>query len=261
MTQTYESPAADLTTGPMPLLGFGTWQIPDDEATDATAFALGAGYRHIDTATGYANEAGIGKAIAAAGIPREELFVTTKMPPDHVGRERQTLTESLTKLGLDRVDLWLVHWPPNGEAAPEAWKQFISAQQDGLATAIGVSNYSLAQLDELTETTGVTPAVNQIKWGPTLYDPEIVKGHADRGVVLEGYSPFRASNLNDPVLQGIADDLDATTAQVIVAWHVAHGFVVIPKSTHEDRIVANAEGALLSLGDDQVAAIDALSEV
>lgn len=261
MTDTYAQPAVALATGPMPLLGFGTWQIPDDEATAATAFALEAGYRHIDTATGYANEAGIGRAIAGAGLSRDELFVTTKMPPDHVGRERQTLEESLTKLGLDRVDLWLIHWPPNKTATPAAWEAFVSAQNDGLATAIGVSNYSLDQIDELTDAVGVTPAVNQIKWSPSTYDATIASGLAERKVILEGYSPFRASNLKDPVLTEIAESLGASTAQVIIAWHVAHQFVVIPKSTHDERILANAEGVRLTLNDDQVGRIDALSEV
>ena len=260
MTTDYSQPAAQLRNGPaMPLLGFGTWQIPDSEATAATTAALEAGYRHIDTATGYRNEAGIGRALATAGLPRESIFVTTKMPPDHVGRERQTLEESLQKLGLDRVDLWLVHWPPNKQATPAAWEQFVAAQADGLATSIGVSNYSLNQIDELITATGVTPAVNQIKWGPALYDAATADGLAERGVVLEGYSPFRASNLDDPTLVAIAAEHDATTAQVIVAWHVKHGFVVIPKSTQPERIVANAAGARVELSDDEVARIDALA--
>ncbi|MFC7622140.1 aldo/keto reductase [Microlunatus sp. GCM10028923] len=259
-TADYAQPAATLSNGPtMPLLGFGTWQIPDAEAPAATAAALEAGYRHIDTATGYGNEAGIGRALAEAGLPRDSVFVTTKMPPDHVGRERQTLEESLTKLGLDRVDLWLVHWPPNKQATPAAWEQFVAAQADGLATSIGVSNYSLDQIDELITATGVAPAVNQIKWGPTLYDPAIAGGLAERGVLLEGYSPFRASNLEDPTLLAIAADHDANAAQVIVAWHVKHGFVVIPKSTQPERIIANAAGAKIELSDDEVARIDALA--
>src|SRR3990170_5839559 len=146
MTSTdYSQPAVKVSNGSMPLLGFGTWQIENSEATGATEFALEAGYRHIDTATGYGNEAGIGKALASAALPRDSVFLTTKLPPDHVGRERKTLDESLTKLGVDRVDLWLVHWPPNGEATPSVWEQFVKAQEEGLATAIGVSNYSLAQ--------------------------------------------------------------------------------------------------------------------
>ena len=260
-TPDYAQPAAKLANGSMPLLGFGTWQIEDSDAPAATEFALEAGYRHIDTATGYGNEAGIGKALAAAALPRESLFITTKLPPDHGGRERETLEASLSKLGLERVDLWLVHWPPNGEATPAVWEQVIKAQSDRLATSIGVSNYSLAQIDELVEATGVTPAVNQIKWGPSIYDPSIASGLAERGVVLEGYSPFKASNLDDPTLVSIAERYDATAAQVIVAWHVAHGFVVIPKSVRRERIEANAAGARLELTDAEVAAIDGLSDV
>jgi 2,5-diketo-D-gluconate reductase A len=257
----YAHPAVQLTNHSMPLLGFGTWQISDAEATAATAFALEAGYRHIDTATGYGNEAGIGRALAAAALPRDSVFITTKLPPDHRGRERRTLEESLTKLGVERVDLWLVHWPPNGRATPAVWEQVIKAADDGLATSIGVSNYSLAQIDELIEATGIAPAVNQIKWGPALYDPALAAGLAQRGVALEGYSPFRASNLKDKTLVAIADAHDVTTAQVIVGWHIAHGFVVIPKSTHRERIVANAAGALVDLADDEVMAIDGLSTV
>jgi len=245
----------------MPLLGFGTWQIEDSEATGATEFALEAGYRHIDTATGYGNEAGIGKALASAALPRDSVFLTTKLPPDHGGRERRTLDESLTKLGVDRVDLWLVHWPPNGEATPAVWEQVVKVQEEGLATSIGLSNYSLDQIDELNSATGVAPAVHQIKWGPTLYDPTLVAGLEERGVVLEGYSPFKVSNLSDETLVSIADAHDATTAQVIVAWHLAHGFVVIPKSAQRERIVANAAGAGVSLTDEEVAAIDGLSTV
>jgi diketogulonate reductase-like aldo/keto reductase len=185
--------------------------------------------------------------------------VTTKLPPDHVGRERRTLGDSLSKLGLDYVDLWLVHWPPNGRAAPRVWEQFVLAQQDGLARAIGVSNYSFDQIDELTQATGVTPQVNQIRWGPPLYDRNVVAGLERRGVVLEGYSPFKVSNLKDPTLVSIASEHDATTAQVIVAWHVAHGFVVIPKSSHRERIVANAAGVRIELTAEEVAAIDGLS--
>jgi diketogulonate reductase-like aldo/keto reductase len=262
MTSTdYSQPAAKLSNGAMPLLGFGTWQIDDAEVTAATEFALSAGYRHIDTATGYQNEAGIGRALASAGLPRDSVFVTTKLPPDHGGRERQTLEESLTKLGLDRVDLWLVHWPPNGEATPAVWEQVVKAQEDGLATSIGVSNYSLAQIDELISATGVAPAVNQIKWAPVLYDAALVSGLDERGVVLEGYSPFKVSNLQDPTLVSVAEAHGVTSAQVIVAWHLAHGFVVIPKSAQQERIVSNAAGAEVTLTDEEVATIDGLSTV
>jgi 2,5-diketo-D-gluconate reductase A len=255
----YAEPAAALASGRMPLLGFGTWQISNREASQATADALQAGYRHIDTATMYQNESGIGKALASAALPRESVFVTTKLPPAHAGRERRTLGESLTKLGLDFIDLWLVHWPPNGQAAPGVWQQFIRAQQEGLTKAIGVSNYSLRQIDELIQVTGVVPQVNQIRWGPPLYDAAIVSGLQQRGVVLEGYSPFKVSNLKDPTLVSIATRHDATAAQVIVAWHIAHGFVVIPKSVRRERIAANAAGVQIKLTAEEVAMIDNLS--
>jgi 2,5-diketo-D-gluconate reductase A len=255
----YAEPAVSLQDARMPLLGLGTWQIRNADAPAATAAALEAGYRHIDTATGYANETGIGKGLRTVNLPRDSVFLTTKMPPDNVGRERRTLEDSLTKLGVDFVDLWLVHWPPNRQAAPTAWEEFVRARDDGLARSIGVSNYSLSQIDELTEATGVTPEVNQIRWGTSIYDPSVVSGLEQRGVVLEGYSPFKASNLDDATLATIAARHDATTAQIVVAWHVAHGFVVIPKSARQERIVANAAGARLELTADEVAAIDDLS--
>ncbi len=254
----YTEPTVPLGGHRMPLLGFGTWQIEDADAAQATTTALELGYRHIDTATGYGNESGIGSALADSGVDRDAIFITTKLPPEHAGRERQTIEESLTKLGVDHVDLWLVHWPPNEQASPEVWTEVIKARQDGLATNIGVSNYSLTQIDELTAATGVTPAVNQIRWSPGIYDATIATGLTERGVVLEGYSPFKASNLADPTLTRIAEAHDATTAQVIVAWHLAHGFVVIPKSARRERIKANAAGARVELTDDDMAAIDSL---
>ena len=260
-TNDFAEPAVALTNARMPLLGFGTWQIRNSEAPQVTAHALEAGYRHIDTATAYHNEAGIGRALASSPLTRESVFVTTKLPPDRAGKERRTLEESLAKLGLTYVDLWLIHWPPNGRAAPRVWEQFIRARQDGLARAIGVSNYSLSQIDELSQVTGAVPEVNQIRWGPSIYDVAVVSALERRGVVLEGYSPFKVSNLKDPILVSIAARHDATTAQVIVAWHVAHGFVVIPKSVRADRIVSNAAGARIPLTAEEVSAIDGLARV
>lgn len=254
---TYAEPAAALDAARMPLLGFGTWQVSDADAPAVVSTALEIGYRHLDTATMYRNEAGIGRALTGAGLPRDEVFLTTKLPPGNRGQERRTIEQSLTALGVDQVDLWLIHWPPGG-AAPEVWAELIRARDDGLARTIGVSNYSLGQIDELIAATGVTPAVNQIRWSPATYDPATAAGLAERGVVLEGYSPFKAGNLNDPTLTRIAGAHDATTAQVIVAWHIAHGFVVIPKSVRRERIEANAAGVALRLTDDEVAAIDAL---
>jgi diketogulonate reductase-like aldo/keto reductase len=255
----YHLPAVTLSSGSMPLLGLGTWPMEDDEVAAAVDVALQAGYRHLDTATAYRNEAGIGRALAAAGSAADDVFVTTKLPPELAGQERQTLETSLEKLRRDHVDLWLIHWPPGGEAAPEVWEQLVQARADGLTKAIGVSNYSLEQIDELTRSTGVTPEVNQIKWGPLLYDPTVVTGLAERGVVLEGYSPLKASNLSDPQLLEVAGRHEVTAAQVVIAWHVAHGFVVIPKSTQPERIEGNAVAVRVPLSAAEVEAIDALS--
>lgn len=254
----YANPSVSVTGGAMPLLGFGTWQIPDADAPAAVGAALEAGYRHIDTATGYSNQRGVGKALADSGLARDDVFVTTKLPPDNADRVRETIEESLDQLGLDHLDLWLVHWPPNGEARPDVWEQVVRAQADGLTRAVGVSNYSLAQIDEIVEATGVTPAVNQIKWSPVEHDQVVADGLRERGVVLEGYSPFKASNLQDPTLLDIAQAHDVDSAQVIVAWHVAHEFVVIPKSSNPERIRSNAAGARVELTAAEVSAIDAL---
>ncbi|MDX6204802.1 MAG: 2,5-diketo-D-gluconate reductase [Frankiales bacterium] len=258
MTTISDLGSAPLTGGgAIPLLGFGTWQLSGSSAHDSTAAALAAGYRHIDTATGYGNEAEVGAALRESGVPRTEVFVTTKLPPDHGGRERRTLTESLSALGVDQVDLWLIHWPPGG-AGVSMWRELVRAREDGLAAAIGVSNYSLEQIDELTSATGVTPAVNQIKWGPFLYDHKTFTGHQERGVVLEGYSPFRSGPLDDPTLVSIAADLGRTVPQVIVRWHVQHGIVVIPKSARADRIVSNADVTGFELTEEQMTRIDGL---
>ena len=255
----FRLPAVAVGPSAMPLLGLGTWPISDEDVTEVVHVALEIGYRHLDTATAYGNEAGIGRALAASGLPASELFVTTKLPAEHAGRERQTLEESLTRLGVDQLDLWLVHWPPDGQAAPHVWEELVRAQQDGLVASIGVSNYTLEQIDELTAATDVTPAVNQVRWGPGLYDPDLVQGHRERGVVLEGYSPLKATDLDHPVLRDIAAAHGTTPAQVVIAWHVAHGFVVIPKSARRERILGNAEAIRIPLTGQQVEAIDALS--
>jgi 2,5-diketo-D-gluconate reductase A len=242
----------------MPLLGFGTWQITGDDAARATAAALASGYRHLDTALVYGNEAEVGGALADSGVPRDEVFVTTKCPPDRAGQGLATLRESLDRLGTDHVDLWLIHWPGDGSANVELWREFVSAQEAGLAREIGVSNFDAALLDEVTEATGVRPAVNQIEWSPLLYDAAVVAEHRERGVVLEGYSALRGGTLTDDTIVGIADRLGRTPAQVIIRWHLQHGFVVIPKSVNADRIESNADVGGFELSDDDVAALDAL---
>ena len=202
--------------------------------------ALEVGYRHIDTATVYGNEREVGQAVAASGVPRAEVFVTTKLPQSHTGRERATLEESLAALGLDYVDLWLIHWPPGGRARPDVWERLLGLQAEGLTRDVGVSNYTLSQIDELEHATGRLPAVNQIEWGPSLFDAEVLEGHRRRGVQLEGYSPLRSTNLRDPRLVEIAGAHGVTPAQVVLRWHVEHRVVAIPKSADPDRIAENA---------------------
>jgi diketogulonate reductase-like aldo/keto reductase len=244
----------------MPLLGFGTWQIKGDDAVRATSAALEAGYRHLDTATVYGNEGEVGRALSESGVPRDEVFVTTKCPPSQAGRELDTLKESLDLLQTDHVDLWLIHWPGDGSSNNDLWRAFGEARGSGLAREIGVSNFDAALLDEVTEATGYTPAVNQIEWSPLLYDAATVADHRDRGIVLEGYSALRGGTLDHPTILEIAERQGRTAAQVIIRWHLQHGFVVIPKSVHPERIRSNADVAGFALGDDDMAALDALGK-
>lgn len=258
MSENNQPSAALPDGGAIPLLGFGTWQITGRDCVEAVTTALETGYRHLDTATMYRNEAEVGRALAGSTVPREEVFVTTKLPPDRAGAAQQTLDASLAALGVDAVDLWLVHWPPGG-AGVDLWRQFVTARDTGRARAIGVSNYSLRQIDALTEATGVTPAVNQVRWAPSLFDAEVLAGHRERGVVLEGYSPFTSTDLDDPVLREVADAHGVSTAQVVLRWHLDHGVVVIPKSVTPERIAANADVLGFSLTDAERTRVDGLA--
>ena len=183
--------------------------------------------------------------------------MTTKFNPRRAGpSELDTLARSLEQLGTSYVDLWLVHAPADDNV--RVWESFVSAQADGRARDIGVSNFSLGQVDRVHEATGVLPAVNQIEWRPSLYDAGVADGHASRGVVLEGYSALRGGSLKDPVVNRIADEVGRTPAQVLVRWHVQHGFVVIPRSSQPDRVRANADVGGFELSTEQMAALDAL---
>lgn len=242
----------------MPLLGLGTWQMRGAQCRRAVRHALDVGYRHLDTATMYRNEADLGTAIRESGIPRQDLFITTKLPPDDAGRERRTLEGSLRALGTDYVDLWLIHWPPRGRAGPQVWKEFVALRDEGKTRAVGVSNYSVAMIDELARASGVQPAVNQIRWGPSLYDASQQAQHRDRGVVLEGYSPFKTTDLSHPVLADIAARHGVTPAQVVIRWHIDHDIVVIPKSADPERLATNFDVFGFSLTDDELRRIDGL---
>jgi 2,5-diketo-D-gluconate reductase A len=259
MSETREVPVVELPGGGlMPMVGFGTWRLRGRQACDAVRVALEDGYRHIDTATMYANEAEVGKAVAASGLDREQVFLTTKLRPTDAGKERAVLNASLRGLGTDHVDLWLVHWPPNGNASRQVWREMLALRDEGLARAVGVSNYSLAQIDALIKASGEAPAVNQIHWNPPRYDAAILAGHHERGVAVEGYSPLKDTNLRDPVLTEIAAAHEVTAAQVVLRWHLEHEITVIPKSANPDRIAANLDLFGFSLNPDEVARIDAL---
>lgn len=244
--------------GRMPLLGFGTWQLTGQQAAEAVATALEVGYRHVDTATMYGNEAEVGAAVAAGGIAGEQVFLTSKLPPDRAGDARRTLEDTLSRLGVDSLDLWLVHWPPEDGVGVSTWREFIRAHEEGLVTDIGVSNYSLESIDRLTAATDVTPAVNQVPWSPKRYDARVAEGHAERQVVLEGYSGLKGGVLSDPTVTDIAARVGRSPAQVVIRWHLQHGVVVIPKSAHPGRIRENADVGAFALAEEDMRALDRL---
>jgi len=257
---TASQPSVDLSSGAaIPLLGFGTWQLRGNGAYDAVRYALDVGYRHLDTATIYGNEDQVGRALRDSGVPRDDVFITTKIPPREAGRERTTLEASLAALGIEQLDLWLIHWPSGSGADLGMWQVLLAAAADGLTREVGVSNYSPAQIDELVNRTGRAPAVNQIRWSPALFDATRLAHSRDRGVVLEGYSPFRASDLSDPVFATVAAAHGVAPAQGILRWHLDHGVVVIPKSATPERIAANFDIFDFALTDQEMAQLDALS--
>jgi 2,5-diketo-D-gluconate reductase A len=242
----------------IPLLGFGTWQIKGQDAVRATSAALESGYRHLDTATVYGNEGEVGRALADSGVPRDEVFLTTKCPPNRAGRELDTLRESLDLLQTDHVDLWLIHWPGEGSVNADMWRAFAEAREAGLAKEIGVSNFDVSLIDEVTKAAGVAPAVNQIEWSPLLFDAETLAEHHARNIALEGYSALRGGTLEHPAILEIAERTGRTPAQVIIRWHLQHDVIVIPKSVHADRIRSNADVGGFTLTDEDMATLDAL---
>jgi diketogulonate reductase-like aldo/keto reductase len=244
----------------MPQVGFGTWKLRGDQARAAVTAALSAGYRHIDTATMYGNEQEIGDALAASDTDRADVFLTTKIRPSDLGQERAVLRRSLRALGTDYLDLWLVHWPPSRTSERrQIWNELVAVQAEGYVRDIGVSNYSLSEIDELTKATGRPPAVNQVDFGPRRYDARLLAGHAERGVAVEGYSGLKNTNLGDPVLARIAAAHGVTPAQVVLRWHLEHDVTVIPKSATADRIAANIDLSGFRLTAEDVAAIDSLA--
>ncbi|MFD4763000.1 aldo/keto reductase [Streptomyces sp. NPDC058439] len=259
-------PSITLNNGvEMPQLGFGVWQVPDDEAAKAVATAIESGYRSIDTAAIYKNEAGTGRAVAASGVAREELFVTTKLWNTDQGYDStlRAFDSSLDKLGLEYVDLYLIHWPvPAKDAYLDTYKAFEKIYSEGRAKAIGVSNFLPEHLERLLGETSVVPVLNQIELHPQLQQAESRALHAKHGIATEAWSPLGQGKglLEVPTVVAIARKHGRTPAQVVLRWHIQTGNVVIPKSVTPSRIVENLDVFGFELDADDLAAFAALDE-
>ncbi len=240
-------PAITLNNGSvMPQLGFGVWQVPDDEAARAVGTALEAGYRSIDTAAVYENERGTGQGIAASGVPREDVFVTTKLWNSEQGHDStlRAFDASLERLGLDYVDLYLIHWPmPDTGKYVDTWKAFEKIHAEGRAKAVGVSNFHEPHLRRLLEETGTVPALNQVELHPHLQQSALRAFHAEHGIATEAWSPLGQGKelLQEPKLKAVAEKHGKTAAQVVLRWHLQVGNVVIPKSVTPARIRENID--------------------
>ncbi|GAA2626572.1 aldo/keto reductase [Streptomyces axinellae] len=248
----------------MPQLGLGVWQVPDDEATATVTTALESGYRSIDTAAVYGNEAGVGRALAASDLPRDELFVTTKLWNSEQGYDTtlRAFDASLAKLGLDQVDLYLIHWPmPAVDKYADTWRAFEKIYAEGRARAIGVSNFQPTHLNRLIEQGGTVPAVNQIELHPSLQQPVPRAFHADHGIATEAWSPLGQGGelLKAPRLTEIAGRHGKSVAQVVLRWHLQLGNVVIPKSVTPSRIRENIDVFDFELSAEDLAAIAELN--
>jgi len=248
----------------IPQIGLGVWQVPDDVATDACLAAFEAGYRHIDTAALYGNEEGVGRAIKASGIPRDELFITTKVWNTDQGRDKTiaAMEASLARLDLDYVDLYLIHWPtPDRGLYVETWETVLELQQRGSTISAGVSNFHPDHLRAVIAATGVTPVINQVELHPWLPQRAVRAADDELGIVTEAWSPLASGGLiDDAVLAGIGAKYGKTPAQVMVRWHLQIGNVVLPKSVTPARIVENIDVFDFELDADDLIAIESLED-
>jgi 2,5-diketo-D-gluconate reductase A len=246
----------------IPQLGFGTWQIPPQQTADVVTRALLAGYRHVDTAAAYENEAGVGQAIHAAGLQRDDVYLTTKLQNSDHGYDqaKRALRASLGQLEVEHVDLYLIHWPvPSTDLYVETWKAMVELQQEGLTRSIGVSNFNQPHLERIIAETGVTPAVNQIELHPYLQQAGLRREHADLGIVTEAWSPLAQGKVaQDPAIKEIADAHGVSNGQVAIRWQLQLGNVVFPKSVTQERIEENFDVFGFELTGAEMAAIEAL---
>lgn len=250
----------------IPQLGLGVWQVADEIAADVVRTAIGMGYRHVDTARIYDNEVGVGEGIRTSGIDRDELFVTTKLWNSDQGTGdvvRAAFDASLERLALDAVDLYLVHWPaPAQDRYVDTWAVLVELRDEGRARSIGVSNFHELHLDRIIQASGVVPAINQVELHPYFQQRELRVAHDRLGIATQAWSPLGQGGelLQDPVVVTIAEELGdgVTPAQVVLRWHVQHGFVAIPKSQHAGRLAQNLAVSGFELDPEQLAALDGL---
>jgi 2,5-diketo-D-gluconate reductase A len=259
-------PTTTLNNGvQIPVLGFGVFQIPPAETAAAVSSALDSGYRLVDTAAGYGNERGVGEAVRRSGIPRDDIFVTTKLANSDHGYDNamRAFDASLSELGFETVDLYLVHWPlPAHDLYVETWRALQKLAEDGRARAIGVSNFTPAHLQRLLDETDVVPVLNQVELHPYFQQGDLRAFHARHAIVTEAWSPLGQGKalLDDPTLVALADRLQRSTAQVVLRWHLQLGNVVIPKSVTPERIAANIDVFDFTLTDDDMSALGGLEK-
>ncbi len=246
----------------IPQIGLGVWQVDPSVTARVVGWALEAGYRLIDTAEGYANEEGVGQAIRDAGIPRSDLYITSKLRNAAHARDDalRAFDETMKKLGVEQLDLFLIHWPlPSRDRYVEAWKTLVELRQSGRIRSIGVSNFNRDHLERIIGETGVVPVVNQIELHPRFQQRDKRDYHSRHGIVIESWSPLGSGRLlADPVIGAIAKKHGKSIAQIIIRWHLQQGLVVIPKSIHKDRIVSNLDVFGFTLDADDMRTIDAL---